>query len=167
GPTSRRPVPTGSWTRRPSTVTATAAVRRSRSRLQATIRSSPSVHPCTGRTGPRGLRSLRAMPVTCNPSGRHPDRPAHEGGKLAEAVEVDALHARRVGRATQEVALRGRQPERPNDDELLGRLDALGNDERLPALGQVAQRLKNLERGVPHRAALDEREVDLDDVEPR
>ena len=83
-----------------------------------------------------------------------------------ERLEVERLGRRAVGRAAEQVALPGADPERADDVELGRRLDALGDDQRAPAVGQVAQRPDDLERGVVDGAALDERQVDLDDVEP-
>ena len=56
-------------------------------------------------------------------------------------------------------------PERADDVELGRRLDALGDDQRAPPVGEVAQRPDDLERRVVDGAALDQRQVDLDDVE--
>ena len=64
-----------------------------------------------------------------------------------------------------QVALPGADPERPDDLELGGRLDPLGDHEGAPPIGQVAQRADHLERLVVARSALDERQVDLHDVE--
>ena len=80
-------------------------------------------------------------------------------------VEVERLGRRPVGRAAEQVALTGADPERADEVELGGRLDPLGDDQRAPAVGQVAQRADDLERGLVDGAALDERQVDLDDVE--
>ena len=81
-------------------------------------------------------------------------------------LEVERLGRRAVGRSPEQVALAGADPERADDVELVRGLDAFGDDQRAPPIGQVAQRPDDLERCVADRAALDEREVDLDDVEP-
>ena len=86
-------------------------------------------------------------------------------GAPAQRIEVERLGRRPVGRAAEQVALARPDAERADEVELGGRLDALGDDERAPAVGQVAQRADDLERGLVDGAALDERQVDLDDVE--
>ena len=83
----------------------------------------------------------------------------------AERVEVERLGRRAVRRPAEQVALARPDPERADDVELGRRLDPLGDDQRAPAVGQVAQRPDDLERGLADGAALDQRQVDLDDVE--
>ena len=84
---------------------------------------------------------------------------------VSSASKVDRVGRRPTRRPAQQVALPGADAERADDLELGRRLDALGHDERAPAVGQVAQRPDDPRRLVAGGAALDERQVDLDDVE--
>ena len=84
--------------------------------------------------------------------------------RTSASRSIESAVGASAGRPEQ-VALAGPDAERADDLELRRRLDALGDDERAPAVGQVAQRPDDLERRVADGAALDQREVDLDDVE--
>ena len=86
--------------------------------------------------------------------------------------DIDAIRARSTGVATgrsagpaQQVALRGGDPQALEGDELLRRLHALGHDRRARPAGHLAQAAQDRQRRLVEQAALDEREVDLDDVE--
>ena len=113
-------------------------------------------------------RSLRGRSASRNPYHSRRHRP-HSLDEPVAALERGpagrSTRSRPVGRAAQQVALAGPDPERAHELELRGRLDPLGDDQRAPAVGQVAQGLDDLERRVADGPALDEREVDLDDVE--
>ena len=91
---------------------------------------------------------------------------SHSAPRAEPRPGRSASRRRLLGRPAQQVALARPDPERADDVELGGRLDALGHDERAPAVGQVAQRPDDLEGRVAEGAALDQRQVDLDDVEP-
>src|SRR4051795_11697443 len=88
-------------------------------------------------------------------------------GASAKRFEVERLGGRAVGRSPEQEALAGGDPERAHDVELVRRLDALCHDERAPSICEVAQRPDDFERSRVVGATLDEREVDLDDVEPQ
>ena len=122
-------------------------------------------HPRDGRCGAQstGHVAIAQLPRSC----RHRPEPLDEPVRaLREAGQIERFGRRPIGRTAQQIALAGADPERSDDVELLRRLDALGDDEGAPAVGEVAQRLEDLERGLADGPALDEREVDLDDVEP-
>src|SRR5262245_44937392 len=99
-------------------------------------------------------------------SGGHRAQPIdHPIGAAAQLIEIERLGRRAVRRPAEQVALAGADAERPDDLELVRGLDALGHDERAPAVGEVAEGPDDLERRIMDRATLDQRQVDLDDVE--
>ena len=100
--------------------------------------------------GPGGHR---ATPRSCRYRPQPLDEPV---GALREAGQIERFGRRPIGRTAEQVALSGADPERPDDVELLRRLDALGDHQGTPAVGQVAQRLEDLERGLADGATLDE-----------
>ena len=103
------------------------------------------------------------------PTGRSIRRPAPRDARLGrlghQGLEVEPLHASLAGRPTQQVALAGGDPELADDRQLLAGLDALGDDRGAPARGELLQGPQDAVRRVVEDAALDQRQVDLDDVE--
>ena len=71
--------------------------------------------------------------------------------RLRAASRSSGSVERPVGRPAEQVALAGADPERADDVELGRRLDPLGDDERAPAVGEVAQGADDLERRVVAR----------------
>src|SRR4029079_4235079 len=103
-----------------------------------------------------------ALRRSCRHHAQAVDQPV---GAPAERIEVERLGRRAVRRSPEQVALPRPDPERTDELELGRRLDPLGDDQRAPAVGEVAQRPDDLERRLVDGAALDQRQVDLDDVE--
>ena len=68
-------------------------------------------------------------------------------------------------RAPEQIALTGHDVDAADRRQLVGRLDALGHDRRVPPSGQLLEGTQDRERRVVQDATLDQREVDLDDVE--
>src|SRR5882672_9854537 len=80
-------------------------------------------------------------------------------------VEVDRLWVDERIWGRQQVSLAGGESERANDLELLTGLDPFRHQDHVPAIGEVAQRLQHRVCRLTQHAALNEREIDLDDVE--
>ena len=176
--TSARPAGSiGTWTRRPSVVITTATLRRScrsnrpkwpprahcRRAARAVRRSLAGIVPPVN-VLPRSCRGRRCAAGRVRPAPPEPRRTAsrrRRRGRRDRPARSAAL-----GRTTEQVALAGADARASGRTQLLGRLDALGDDQRAPAVGEVLERADDLLGRGPDRAALDEREVDLDDVEP-
>ena len=82
-----------------------------------------------------------------------------------QRVEVQPLGPSLARRPAQQVALAGRDPELADDGQLLAGLDALGDDGGAPPRGQLLERAQDAVGRVVQDPALDEGQVDLDDVE--
>src|SRR5215510_2774389 len=133
----------GTCTRRPSAVMTTATLRRFPESNQ------PNLVSTFVAAGLRRAGSLAGMGDASTATrwsrwadrwsgGHRPERLHQPVVAAAEVVEVDRRGRGRVGRAAEEIALPGTDPERPDNSQLRGRLDPFGDDEGTPAVGQIA-----------------------------
>src|SRR3954449_11127696 len=115
------------------------------------------VRPSTARDRPLHLARI---------SRRHRSKTVHQPiGAAAHLLEIEWLRGWAVRRPAEEIPLAGTDPELADDVELRRSLDAFGDNQGAPSVREVAERPEDLERGFLVHAALDERHVDLDDVE--
>src|SRR3990172_12440359 len=82
-----------------------------------------------------------------------------------EIVDVDCVAHERARRTPEQVALAGSEAQVADNLELMGGLDTFGHDGRRGTIGELSQRSHDRQRRLPQDTALDQAEVDLDQVE--